>query len=129
MDDYISRQAAIAIADAYGTEDAMDIRDELAALPSADVKPKWVPVKTRPMTEEERIYYAEHLPDYDISDLEMYDFLLPSEGEDILVCHKSGAIWVDRMDSDGDLEDHGDWGGIVAWMPMPEPYRGSEING
>ena len=65
MADYISREAAIAIADAYGTEDAMDIRDELAALPSADVKPKWVPVKTRPMTEEERIYYAEHLPDYD----------------------------------------------------------------
>lgn len=40
MSEYISKQEAIKIADSYMSEDAMDIREEITLLPTADVIPK-----------------------------------------------------------------------------------------
>lgn len=38
MSEYISKQEAIKIADSYMSEDAMDIREEITLLPTADVR-------------------------------------------------------------------------------------------
>ena len=60
----------------------------------------------------------------------------PSVGECALFCRKYGAIFIDEVCADdNDIED-GDWliyldGGIdiedlVAWMPLPNPYKEKE---
>lgn len=91
-------------------------------------QPKWIPVKTRPMTEEERQYYSE-LYGYDIEYEEaiMFDCKMPEDGQEIWVCSKCGNVWEDTccVDEGIGLEGNGDWLDIVAWMPRikPEPYR------
>ena len=54
---------------------------------------------------------------------------LPKEGEDVLVCDSDGDIYINH------LYICGEWGvdgfgnrakEIVAWMPLPEPYKESE---
>ncbi len=41
MDDLISRQAAISVADDYMTDEAQDIRDRIVLLPSAERHGRW----------------------------------------------------------------------------------------
>lgn len=58
----------------------------------------------------------------------------PSEGECAVFCRKDGGIFIDEVCAD-DIED-GYWpvyldGGIdiddlVAWMPLPKPYKENE---
>ena len=51
---------------------------------------------------------------------------LPEEGERILVVDGQGYISIDEQCCDDDgwyLDDHTDWLDVVAWMPLPEPYK------
>ena len=80
---------------------------------------RWIPVKFRPFTKEEQKEY----PDY----CYMADCLMPSEDEEILVSTTHGTVEKDIAGfEDGFYLDSGyDWQtDIVAWMPLPEPYRG-----
>ena len=126
--DLISRQAAIH--EAYDVLiDGEVFRvvqvETLLGLPSAE--PRWIPVKTRPMDEEERAYWSEHLGyDIEYEDAVMFDCKMPDDGQEILVSFRR---WVsmDRCEIDGGLyglDGNGDWDGVVAWMPLPEPYKG-----
>lgn len=104
---------------------------DMKDLPSAQSEQQWIPVKTRPMTEEERRYYAESLG-WDITDDEavMFDCKMPEDGQEIWVCSKCGNVWVDKCEVDEGigLEENGDWLDIVAWMPFkkPEPWKGED---
>ena len=53
--------------------------------------------------------------------------LMPEEDQDILICTKSGNVQFDTMeyDCDGYYLDSGYGIGdeVIAWMPLPEPYR------
>ena len=82
---------------------------------------RWIPVKFRPLTEEEQ----EEYPDY----CYMADCPMPDEGEEILVSTIYGTVEKDECGIDeGFYLDSGyDWQtDIVAWMPLPQPYRESE---
>lgn len=115
MSELISRQAAIDAMrrleqediDSYGVK-IVDVFDgeraieALKALPSVQSEPRWIPVKTRPMTEEERQYYSE-LYGYDIEYEEaiMFDCKMPKDGQEIWVCSKCGNVWEDTWSDDG----------------------------
>ncbi len=83
---------------------------------------QWIPIKTRELTEEEK----EEYPDCTF----MYDCRLPEDGEEVLVTTWAGNVSVDTFcRDDGCYFEYGcDEGDVIAWMPMPEPYKkgGSE---
>ena len=88
------------------------------AIKALEQEPKWIPVKFRPLTDEEQNEY----PDY----CYMADCPMPDEGEEILVCTVYGTVEKDECGiDDGFYLDSGyDWQtDIVAWMPLPEPYK------
>lgn len=56
---------------------------------------------------------------------------LPDEGERILTCTNIGYVYIDEFlyDCDGFYLESG-WGivdDVVAWMPLPKPYREGEV--
>ena len=143
MDDLISRQAAI---DALAEHEKsrghnytlfVDIVSECAEiirnLPSTS---QWIPVKTRPMDEEERAEWSEKLGSeklgYDIEYEEAVIYIspLPDDGQEVLTCSRYGTVQIDRFENDPDygcfFEENGDMDGIVAWMPLPMPWRGEK---
>lgn len=90
---------------------------------------EWIPIKYRPMTEEEKKYYEEYT-DCDIT--EMFDCSMPEDGQEILVSTKYGTVSADICCNDDvygcGLENYGDWEDVLAWMPMPEPYKAESEN-
>jgi hypothetical protein len=79
---------------------------------------KWILVKFRPLTNEEQKEY----PNY----CYMADCPMPDDGEEILVSTKHGSVEKDWCGfDDGYYLDSGhDWQtDIVAWMPLPQPYK------
>ena len=55
---------------------------------------RWIPIKYRPMTEEEKEYWKEHY-DFDFSDGydgTMFDCPMPDDGEEVWVCSKCGNV-------------------------------------
>ena len=82
-------------------------------------KDKWIPVKYRPLTEEEK----EEYPDSGF----MYDCQLPDDDEEVLVTTCSGYVCTDIFCRDSDcgcyFENYCEEGEIVAWRPLPEPYK------
>lgn len=84
-------------------------------------EPKWIPFKTRPLTEEEK----EDHPEWD----RILDCKLPDDGQRILVSIDLRGYEEVQQDEfysdDGSYLDSGYEIGTeaVAWMPLPEPYR------
>lgn len=92
---------------------------------------EWIPVKTRPKTEEEKEAY----PNCEC----MFDCILPKDGEDILISLKfigwNGNTYYDvdkdtaLYDEEGCYLDSGhSWENVTAWMPLPEPYNDKDAN-
>lgn len=82
---------------------------------------EWIPIKFRPMTDEEKKYYEEY-PDVE----EMFDCSMPEDGQEILITTAYGTVLADVccVDNYGyGLEKYEDWMDVLAWMPMPEPYK------
>lgn len=95
---------------------------------------EWIPVKYRPLTPEERIKFAEYygIEYCDTVNEKAFDCHMPEDRQKILVSGSWG-VSVDVADNDIDggltiygLEGNGDWEGIDAWMPLPEPYKEEE---
>ncbi len=105
--------------------------------PTVDAVSEWIPITARPMDEEERLEWSEKIG-YDIEydgEALIYTSQLPDDGQEVLVCGKYGfgstpRVWIDTFNSDPDygcyFEENGDMDGIVAWMPLPKPYRERE---
>lgn len=93
---------------------------------------EWIPIKYRPMTIEERKAFADYcgIEYCDTFGTEMFDCPMPEDGQEILIS-KSWGVVEDVADNDIDgegficygLETNGDWDGVNAWMPKPEPYK------
>ena len=114
MNDYVSRKAAIAaINKALDRETLLNsfVRkiavEAVKKMPSADV-PRWIPCSEQ----------------------------MPTMNEYVLVCTVNGDItdghrWNEEDDGAwfifGDSHNASD-GDIVAWMPLPEPYKEGEKN-
>ena len=85
----------------------------VGSMPSAQ---QWHVIKKRPMTNDERIEWQRI----------GYDVDLPDDGEEVFVSSQYGYVYVDTFCRDEGcyFEESGDMDGIVAWMPLPEPYKG-----
>ena len=80
----------------------------------------WIPIKTRPLTEEEKKQYP---------DVEFYwDCPLPEDEQDVLITIRTvvGEVIVCttfcRDCNESYFEDYDD-ADILAWMSFPEPYK------
>lgn len=98
--------------------------------PTVEAEPKWIPIKTRPMTDEERDYWSgQYGYDVEHEQAVMFDCEMPKDQQAIWIQSKCGFVYEDICENDDGmigLEGNGDWDDIVAWMPkyIPEPYKG-----
>lgn len=93
---------------------------------------EWIPITYRPLTVDERIAFADHYGVEYCDTLEEKAFAcpMPEDGQSILISTSWGVV-EDVVDNDIDgegficygLEINGDWDGVDAWMPKPEPYK------
>ena len=139
--DAISRQAAIEhfqrTLDATDKEgnydkgfiDGLDFCiNHLSTLPSVTPKQRtcWIPLTYRPMTDEEKKYNAERTG-YDEEDFDiMLNCQLPEDGETVLITDRLGNVEEDTFINDCDgcyFECNCDIEDVIAWMPLPEPYK------
>jgi hypothetical protein len=108
---------------------ASDKREELYKLfvkmitrgskPSATPQePRWIPIITRHLTDEER-------KEYDAEIEFMYDCALPEDGQDVLISTPYGVkqttFYKDYIFGFY-FEGYEDIGDVIAWMPLPHPY-------
>ena len=82
----------------------------------------WIPIKTRPMTEEEKEYYSEYL--FEGNGL-IYECPLPEDGQEVLVTSKHGSVDKTTFYTDcgNYFENYEDYDELIAWQPLPEPYK------
>ena len=155
MDDLISRQAAIrwvkTECNPYGKptldfESGKNVIEHLEQMPSAvcddciwnvcnynkvdwdvpsvEAVQGWIPIKYHKVTEIERKENG-----YPKDWVYFLDCEMPQDGQEILVQAKNGEIrWDVCYEDDGFSLDSGwDWkDDIIAWMPLPEPYKGGD---
>ena len=133
MTDLISRQAAIkwvkTECNPYGkpTLDLESGKKVIEYLKHMSPAQQWHPITSRPMDEEERECWKE-LRGYTLEDDETVIYSgTPDDGDEVLVCTAGGNVFIDTFYSDPDngcyFEENGDMDGIVAWMPLPKPYK------
>lgn len=92
----------------------------------------WIPIKYKQATKEQIDHMCKICgiseDKLEESEKRVFDCPMPNDGQEILVCMKSGIVHVDVNYRDfGDcygLEDAEDWDDVSAWMPMPMPYEG-----
>ena len=84
----------------------------------------WIPIKTRPMTDEEKEHYSSLGWDEDSLEC-MYDCPLPDDGQEVLVTDRYGHVEVDTFYRDDGcyFENNSDYDDVKAWMSLPEPYK------
>lgn len=132
MSDLISRQDAINLlekwADGYNyieVETEMAIK-QFQHLQSVQPEPQWIPVKTRQMDSEEREYWEDQIGEkLEDEDAILFDCQMPEDGQEILVSYRKW-ICMDKCEIDDGcygLEGNGDWEDVIAWMPLPKPYK------
>ena len=135
-EDAISRKAVLNQI-FYSTDNSGDVvlgsvlRRRIEKLPS--VKPqesKWIPIKTRPLTDKEKEKYA-YLGYSDEELGFMYDCLMPNDGEEVLITTRYDEVKTDTFyrDEGGYFESYCDEDDVKAWMPLPKPYEPQERNG
>lgn len=108
------------------------INPEMVSLAIKALDSQWIPVTYRPLTEKERIEFSEHFGiEYcDTLEEKAFDCPMPEDRQSILISTSWGVVEdVADNDIDGEgfilrgLEINGDWDGVDAWMPKPEPYK------
>ena len=87
-----------------------------------EYKGGWIPVKTRPMTEEEKEYYSEYL--FEGNGL-IYECPLPDDGQEVLITSKYGSVDKTTFYTDcgNYFENYEDYDEVIAWQPLPEPFK------
>lgn len=104
--------------------DGKSIREWIKII--AEQEPKWIPMTTRPMTEEEREHYREWS---DFDEAMIFDCELPEDGQEVLVSY-GGYVCVDTFCKDDGCYFEGvDIDDVDAWMPLPKPYEPQEREG
>ena len=148
MSDLISRQAAIDVADAVwsvtGDKNVAKVWDQIKDLPSAEPEPHWIPFKTRPLTEEEKEVediramcgecdawnqYKNPQPGW----IPCKTALPKEDGQYIVTLKDDKEVWIDiaewnptfggRWQAEFFDCEYRDIDNVVAWQPLPTPYR------
>ena len=83
----------------------------------------WIPIKTRPMTEEEKEYYSEYL--FEDNGF-IYECPLPNDGQEVLITSKYGSVDKTTFYTDcgNYFENYEDYDEVIAWQPLPQPLKG-----
>ena len=88
---------------------------------------EWIPIKTRPLTAEEKEYCTEHGAYYFDS---IFDCHLPEDGQEVLITTNNGEVETVTFYNEGDdgsyFEYYEGEGEVLAWQPKPEPYKKGE---
>lgn len=87
-----------------------------------EYKDGWIPIKTRPMTEEEKEYYSEYLSE---GNGMIYDCPLPDDGQEVLITSKYGSVDKTTFYTDcgNYFEQYEDYDEVIAWQPLPKAYK------
>ena len=103
--------------DSLLTGDSDECKEQKSKLESAEAE--WIPFTKRPLTDEEKQEY----PDWTY----IFDCPLPDDEEEILLSNGK-YVWTDTFINDGEcyLDGGDDIDDGMAWMPLPEPYKGGE---
>ena len=112
MDDLISRQAAI---DAFGLSEKAEIQDVLEGLPSAQPEPRWIPCSER-LPEEKDAGILKKLGTSKRSEYVLATVEVKGERMTVTACTYDGKWDWNMKYAFPDYK-------IIAWMPLPEPYR------
>ena len=85
----------------------------------------WIPTKTRPMTDEEKEYYSEYL--FEDNGF-IYECPLPNDGQEVLITSNYGSVDKTTFYTDcgNYFENYEDYDEVIAWKPLPQPYKESE---
>lgn len=89
------------------------------------LKAGWIPIKLRPGTDEEYEKFSQY-GDCPREDFHIFECQLPDDDQEVLVTTRWGEVCIDIWHRDVDccyFEDHCDDYDVVAWMPLPEPYK------
>lgn len=84
-----------------------------------DIIPEWNELVFRNLTPEEEKEYANFDWSYMVENL-------PEYGEEVLVTDGK-SVWIDSFNEDDYVYLSGTDGeidGVIAWMPLPNPYKG-----
>lgn len=82
---------------------------------------KWIPIKTRPLTEEEKEEWYTKFEEYDF----VYDCEIPEHNQEVLITTKDGFVvnTIFCTDMGCYFEGYEEEDDVLAWMPLPEPYK------
>lgn len=117
---YILRNTAWLAPSLEPVDEAIDMAIEALKKTDSSLS-KWIPIKWHYITDEER--EREGYPKDWVYHL---DCEMPEDEQEILVTTKHGYVEKDvcYLDDGFSLDSGWDWvDDIVAWMPLPEPYR------
>jgi hypothetical protein len=79
---------------------------------------EWIPIKIRPINEEEKTFYM-------IEEGDIITGRLPENGEEVLIT-AGDAVYADTYynnEEDGAYFELSDINEVDAWMPLPKPYN------
>lgn len=88
----------------------------------------WIPIKMRPGTDEEYEEFSQY-GDCPREDFRVFECPLPDDDQEVLVTTRWGTVCIDVWHRDVDccyFEDYSDDDDVIAWMPLPEPYKKPE---
>lgn len=82
----------------------------------------WIPIKIRPIAEEEKENYSEYLFE---GDGFIYECPLPDDGQEVLITSKYGSVDKTTFYTDcgNYFENYEDYDEVIAWQPLPEQYK------
>ena len=100
----------------------LDIAKKIVQEVAEEYNSGWIPIKTRPMTEEEKEYYSEFLVECKGF---IYECHLPDDGQEVLVTSKHGSVDKTTFYTDcgNYFENYEDYDEVIAWQPLPEPFK------
>lgn len=129
--DLISRSEVIKTLDniEIGKFNRINVIETIKSIsPTEQPQGEWIPIKYRPMTDEEFEEYRNGFgnPDEVPDGIRVFDCPMPSDGQEVLVTLKNGEVVIDTFYNDGCclyFEIWCDDGDVIAWQPLPEPYK------
>ena len=86
---------------------------------------EWIPIKQRPGTDEEYEEFCKY-GDCPREYFRVFECPLPDDDQEVLVTTRWGEICIDIWHRDVDccyFENNSDDDDVIAWMPLPEPYK------
>ena len=85
---------------------------------------RWIPIKTRPLTEEEKEHFISIGWSEDSLEF-IYNCPLPDDGQEVLITDSMGNVELDTFYSDDGcyFENNCDADEVIAWRELPQPYK------